>query len=544
MANRDLEQQELELAQYHPSPPSSTCDEEVKAAGDRLDKPSSADADQVDTWWDSGAWKRFMALNFSFDGDAGGGDRMEHIEDAKSPEAMAAEVSSTITLFDAEAEADEVEMDWRDDGGSSASRSIIIGLDLPRDCLELPTSSHPSNGSEILSQILNTYLVKDSPAATGDQAMLLPARFNSGVTSEGSSSAKNKGPHQNDEDYMQPRKLSRRHHGNDTTQACSESALQRTIDDLIATNILISRQVQREAEGDEPTSKTREVASKDITPLIEQLQRIETHNRAVSSRRSQPGTLPASALNKAWIRERLQKRWQGEFKPALCTQLATLGAEHLRTVTNEPQPKPAATITATEKQLSRQRRLLTRAAKTACKQAQLHEITIELNSTLRAPLRDLERLHDFRSAQTHLLLAPHVTLPELLQPLTTQSDAFANTTALVEISLLDSKLAALASLVEMAQRTSSALETRINRLSAKDVPAGPERERTQARRLATPEALLYIARAGMDVAFIRESVRTVLRGMEHVEGDLSSLARKGVKVWAGWSGVESFMEEL
>ncbi len=535
MSESKHKQEDLELAQYHPSPPSSDCDEEIAVTKDISDKPVCATTVITDSWWDSAAWKRFLELNYSSDGEANVGGSMLHLKADEDAQPMAAGVRSP-----AETKVDAVHIRRRNDGLSSASRSIIIGLEVPRDLPSLPSSSQKSGGSDALSQMLNAYLAKLSPKASADAGRLLPKTFEPGKMSRATSGNRSSGPRPSNQGSEQPRPRCQEHHANDYELASSDSTLERTIDDLIATDMLISRRNQNQTEGVESDMEGHQETSKDITPLVEQLQHIGTHNRAVWRNSNEPESQLAAHLSKAWIRARLQEKWQREFKPALSKQLSVLSAEHLRNVTSD---LPSTTCAASEKQLSRQRRLLTREAKSACKQSQLHETSSALHSTLLTPLHDLEALYDFQAAQTLLLLQPHLTLPELLHPLTTTQQSLSKT-ALLELPLLESKVSALTSLLEIVQRTCAALETRINRLSAKDVPAGPDRERTKCDRLVKPEALTYVVRVGMDVAFVRESAGVVLRGLEDVERDLAGFAKKGARVWRGWREAEGFVEGL
>lgn len=535
MSESKHNQEDLELAQYHPSPPPSDCDEEIAVTRDNSDKPVLGVTETTGSWWDSAAWKRFLELNYSCDGEANVGESMVHLKPLLDTQTTAVGICPP-----SETKVDGVRVRRRNDGLSSASRSIIIGLEVPRDLPSFPSSSQEIGGSNVLSQLLKAYLAKIFPKASGDGGRLLPKTFEPGKMSRGTSENQSSGQSSSPLASNQPGRHAREHRISEKVLAGSESTLQRTIDDLIATNKLIRRQLQKDTAEEEPNLEEHQETAKDITPLIEQLQRIETHNRAVSRNSNESDIQLAAHLSKAWIRARLQDKWQHDFKPALSTQLSVLSAEHLRNVTSD---LPSTTRVASEKQLSRQRRLLTRDTKNACKLSQLHETISTLHSTLLNPLRDLEVLYDFQAAQTLLLLQPHLTLPELLHPLTTNQQNLSKT-ALLELPLLESKVAAITSLLEIVQRTCAALETRINRLSAKDVPAGPERERTKCDRLAKPEALTYVVRAGMDVAFVGESVGVVLRGLEDVERDLAGFAKKGVRVWRGWREAEEFVEGL
>ncbi len=598
-----------DLSQYQVSPPPSDLDEASVYGSDDANNDDDHrlqpdDPNDILNWWESESWRRFRALSFS------SGREVEVGLDSAAPP-----TSTTITTTSLEFNShcrdtdvkpvertsasplsafDAVKNAFKGENGRGSSQSLLIGLEVPRNghwSAEVPSAT----SSDITSQIIEGYLSQGSPRLyPGEPEILLPRSFNEpdGVGSSIGSGGYNIGPGRSRQRAVSlPSKKepeSGKGKGKQVRKG-PETALDRTIDDMLALDILQRHRASRETDGEATQPKAAHLKTrKDTTPLTRHLQQISQHNaRHASVVVEIPEVLSGSSVvSKLWMREKLQERWLRDYKSALAARLARLAAEcaledsqqqqqqqqqqqehhhqqhhhqqhhhhhHHANHANHAKPETdtdqtslkinpnveveedAGVLKATY--LSRHRRRLTREAMQSCLRAQLQDIRSFLLSTLIGPIQEIESLHLFHSAQQHLLLhSPHPSLlPDLLHSAHTQQTLFAQRTTTYAIPLLDNKLQALSSLLDMAQRACSALETRVNRLSAKDVPSGQDRESTMRWRLEQPEALVYLDKAAHDLAFVRENVSVVLRGLESVERELKQIGNGWLDVQNAWN---------
>ncbi|KAI9850834.1 MAG: hypothetical protein M1838_004987 [Thelocarpon superellum] len=229
------------------------------------------------------------------------------------------------------------------------------------------------------------------------------------------------------------------------------------------------------------------------------------------------GPLPSHSevMDESALRESLQHRWRRKRQVGLAQERAQLKAR---------LQQSEATGNAAERDATRlELRHLTRKRFDECIRDELRDVRDLLRADMRAPMDELEELHHLRDAMQYELLREHYGLDEVVDDVDRRhSDATRLVTA--DEACVGGQVDALASLLDMGLRTGAALDTRLNRLAAKDVSDPAERERVKAWRLGQPDALLYLSKASEDLQFLRDFSQTVVAGMANIEHQMSLLA--------------------
>ncbi|KAI9816637.1 MAG: hypothetical protein M1832_005022 [Thelocarpon impressellum] len=299
--------------------------------------------------------------------------------------------------------------------------------------------------------------------------------------------------------------------------------LAKIIDDLTAVSkFLTHRAVNRNAQ-DSGIRQAR-TRSRLFLTFLKQLRELALSNNAAQKIAHARNKFSDPINLKQWIREEMQERWEAKHGSptfaALRTQLK-IRADSAKAAGNEREQRAVA----------REKRHLMKTIFTECVQEELREIWDDLQGELLYPLRDLGVLHSLRNGQNFILMRDRCTTLELVEELDRSSG---QTQDLVgkDSHFLKSQLDALLSLMAIGLRTAAALETRLNRLSAKDVRDRDEREAVKQRRLSQPEALLYLSKASEDLQFIRDYSQTVVAGFGNVESEMGRLADAAIDTLA------------
>ena len=146
-----------------------------------------------------------------------------------------------------------------------------------------------------------------------------------------------------------------------------------------------------------------------------------------------------------------------------------------------------------------------------------------MHQSIRRPIEEIDALNILHEATQMELLRDQYTLSDLVATLMERQDGMARLVSGND-AYLDGQVDVLGSLNSIGLRTSAALETRLNRLAAKDVSDPEERVRVRERRLQQPEALVYLAKASEDVQFIRDFSQTILAGFDNIEHEIRKMA--------------------
>ena len=492
--------------------------------------------DIVDTapWWDSQPWRRFLRLSFP-----GNNDNNNNYTGHR----VAAHFPPTTTLHDVENMAGTKNR-------PPSLESIVIGLDVSSASPDMrsPSQASRSADSDLVGRIIDSYLTPRTPSGGEETERVRPAVYQStaGSTEAAGTRGSEIRNRRNTDVDQEPARTESAAPGQsrrDTGQPVAETPLRRTINDMVAVRRLAGRRTERETESVGAPGEAMEGTNLDVGRLMRELERIATHNESRPSAANEPEVLSDSAVARVWVQERLQETWERTYKPALAERLARPGAEHVDEGTQEAGPADGARTREPGTQLSRRRRSMTREAMIDCMRSQVAEVESGLLGTLLEPLRELEELHLFKAAQRYMLLRSFLTTHEVLSSVLAQHDEMVGKSCSTEIPLVVTKLSALSGVLELSLNACSQLETRVNRLSAKDVPAGDERDAVSQGRLAQPDALTYLDRATQDVQLIRDNVRAVLAGIADVETDLNGIARGCTRLLGGYDDAMAFVVE-
>ena len=229
-------------------------------------------------------------------------------------------------------------------------------------------------------------------------------------------------------------------------------------------------------------------------------------------------------LSRQSIRKRLHQRW---------TEKCALAGQSLRTT--------SAGKNANEKATAEGGRRFKKSLFAKCVQDQVEEMAAKLRETLLHPLQEIQSLHVVQEGLQYELLHDQYTTRDLID---TWNDRASSTKALVlgNGPFLDGQLDALSSLMGIGRRTTAALETRLNRLAAKDVSDVKERVVVRKRRSGRPEALMYLHKAKEDLQFVRDLSQTVLVGFSKVEQELGRMAIEALDLYVATRGCVLFFQ--
>ncbi len=487
-------------------------------------------------WWDSALWREFRRLSLfadtSLSATSFGADFQ--IEDPLTP--TSSESATAISTINRKSVTTVHDL-------GPKSRRLPVGLSLDLDGVTahhhhssdlddscLASSPPNSDEEDSTSDIINVYLDLGSITPAEGAEILLPVTFGQAGTSLTTTNGV-------DDRQCNIHQFSKRP-GNFSSgpreskaalQLVPESPLQRLVEDLTAVSKIIEQEDDNEgAARDGSTENTgRNLAYP--PDHLEELAQIVAHNDVRPPISPTIEVLSNPSITSSWIRERLQDKWQKRYKPALTARLATLVVD-----VDDKAGIEAKKCDANE-ELERKKQKYTKLAISTCAQEQLGDVQRSLDATLVEPFRELKELQVLFDAQQYLLLREHFTFSELLTSFIKRQE-IAHRRLTAELPLLEFKLQALSGLLDVAARACSSLETRINRLSAKDVPAGEERNQVRERRLGQPEALVYLSRAAQDIQIIRDHAQAVRSGMDHVEVEVAGLAERSLELYVTCKG--------
>lgn len=287
------------------------------------------------------------------------------------------------------------------------------------------------------------------------------------------------------------------------------SPLHKLIDDLTAVRKLLTARRQVNREEVKSTGVDSNSSSRIDMELIWLMQQLALHNDRFTHETDLPRVLRDPVITDLWVRERLRDKWQEK-----CTSARTANNEII--TSDEPARKPS----------QREKRHRTRKVFDECAEEVLTEVKQGLNQSLMKPVQELEELKLLHDVHRHLLHQDEYNIVDLIAATEKQQT---NLTRIIgcESPLIDDQAQALSGLMGMAHRTTCALETRIKRLSAKDVRDHEERRKVRESRLGRPEAMGYLSKAWQDLQLLRDQTRTVIAGLQCVESELDGL-RAGV----------------
>ncbi|KAI9792470.1 MAG: hypothetical protein M1833_001083 [Piccolia ochrophora] len=152
------------------------------------------------------------------------------------------------------------------------------------------------------------------------------------------------------------------------------------------------------------------------------------------------------------------------------------------------------------------------------------------------PNSALTDLHNLYRSQKLLLHFNHSALTTLIATLATHQARLAHRSTHTLSSLVAQTLA-LADMHALGLHAVRGLQTRVSRLTARDVRDPARRVAVRQQRLGTPEAGMYLDKAWREVGFLREWAGTVRRGVEGLERELEGLLK-------GWEAVTERGEDV
>ncbi|KAI9750227.1 MAG: hypothetical protein M1815_001919 [Lichina confinis] len=490
-------------SQLMTSPPHSSDDEATHGRPKATSPiPIPARRKHDTPWWESEIWKNFQKLTES---------KRKNTHTTETT----AHLPSAMTVHDAENMADT-------ENRPPSLGSTFIGGSASNVFPDMRPASHVSGSadSDLVNSIIDSYLTPRTPSDGGGSEM--PNLWTTGANQE----------------TARTEPVAPVPSRGDGGQSAAETPLRRTINDVVAVRQLATRGVESVGTPGEAMPGT----GVDIGPLIHQLERIAIHNESRPSTGTEPEEgLSDSAVTRFQVKKRLQEDWQRTYKPALAAQLARLDAQRLEEELQQRSSADAASTRDPGTRLARRRRSMTRQAIRDLMRSQLTEVESGLQGTLSGPVGELKELHLIDSAQRYMVMRSFLKTHDVLSSVLAEQEEMRDKTCGAEIPLMKTKLAALAGVLETSINACSQLETRIGRLSAKDVPAGIERDAVSKRRLDQPEALTYVDRAEQDVAFIKANARAVLAAMHDIETDLDGIARGGNRLLQGYDDAMGFV---
>ena len=295
-----------------------------------------------------------------------------------------------------------------------------------------------------------------------------------------------------------------------------DSALQRLIDDAVAMVRLLVHREYKFGINDSGLAGCRKLSESQLIH-VNLLQHIAHGESPRDLGRPSDQIFSQSYITKLWIKEKLQERWQKNHAIAARSPQAL----RLKARTQKAEAEGDAAKTTV---IAREKRKWTRDLFNECVQEELLELQDALRKEVDVPLCELEALHELRDGQQYIMLHDRYTALELVDS-AEQRHQRVRRRLQDEGTFIDGQLEALDSLLQVGLRATAALDTRLNRLSAKDVRDPVEREAVKERRLGQPEALIYLSKASEELQFIRDYSKTVVAGFEHVEREMSNMAK-------------------
>lgn len=305
--------------------------------------------------------------------------------------------------------------------------------------------------------------------------------------------------------------------GDSATQQ-QQQPLERHMDDLIAVEkLLFHRRIKRDVD-DSGIVRREGCLSKHLRTYRALLREIAHHNLTHPSPHIRIGTaapiLSNPVVTALWVRERMQAKWKMHRRQHAAVRAFLKARERAAEVRDDD------TTASTTAAIAKEKRNITRRLFEECVIEELVEVEGVLAGELAHGVAELKELFALKNALRLELYGKETSLTDVIDQ---TSPSFGHTTS--SFPFLDTQLSALSSLISIGFHTTTALETRLNRLSAKDVRDPVERSRISERRLAQPEAMMYLNKAAEDLQFVRDWSRTVIAGFQGVEGELSELAR-------------------
>ncbi|KAI9791410.1 MAG: hypothetical protein M1816_003978 [Peltula sp. TS41687] len=292
-----------------------------------------------------------------------------------------------------------------------------------------------------------------------------------------------------------------------------KSPLTKLIDNLTAASKFLSARQQVSFEEVESVGVDSNSSCRIDMEPTRLMQQLASYNEQFTHVTDLPRVLANPVMTDLWVRERIQAKWHEKSTTARPVNQGT---------SNDAPPS------------HRSKRHLSRKLFDVCAAEVLTEVTQGLNASVVQPRQELSELQTLHDIHRHLLQQQQQqqqgesgggTLVELISATEVQRTKLARLVS-SEAPLIDSQAQALQGLMGMARRTSCALETRINRLSAKDVRDHEERRRVCESRLARPEALGYLSKAWQDLQLLRDQTRAVIAGLDRVDSELDGLGRR------------------
>ncbi|KAI9849873.1 MAG: hypothetical protein M1837_000087 [Sclerophora amabilis] len=302
------------------------------------------------------------------------------------------------------------------------------------------------------------------------------------------------------------------------------------VDDLEAVTLLSNHEKVSESIG----------ISSNFTRSFHWLQHLDILHSLLSQKvgtRSKPSflnVLSDPVIASLWIRESLQDKWKQKYKATLATRSVLLKkrASEAELLGDEDERKSIAC----------RKRRLTRTFFDDCVTEELRDISNALKEELRKPIEEVENLYTLYESQQYLLCREQFTISELVDSLIHLHVDLSNSVE-ENLGFVNDQADALDGLMHIGRRTASTLETRINRLSAKDVQDLQDREKEKQDRLRQPEALLYLSKACEDLQSIREYSQALVTGLKHIYQDLEDLAGQTLDLEIAAKGCLVFLED-
>ena len=446
------------------------------------------------SWWDSDSWKEFCNLTFS------SGAAISLME---APQAQTTESAESDSKLSAEK---LTSRRYRDDKRVSLPVEFESKPDEEENGVQGSLSSGRFNSHNPSTESIIIYLDGDShnyrqetaepPTSAGALDMLPLIRIRLEIS----------GLNENCElwreevlqEYLKENDLNLR--------AKTNSPLHRLIDDLTAVGKVLAFRKLKNVEEDRSASGDTLGSSCASGDYLWLLRRLAEHNDQISLAPIHSQLLSNPVITDLWIRESVKDKWQQKYKLAKISGDVFTGGDKEKEANGQ------------EERVSKKRTL------DECFREQIKEFQQGLQETLARPLQELEELDILYAAQQHLLLRDKCTITELVSSFDAQQTHLSRIID-AQLTLLDNQSQALSGLMDFSLRTGHALETRINRLSAKDVKHDDdERQRVKEWRLAQPEALMYLLKAQQDLQLLRDQAKSVVVGCEGIERDLNRLA--------------------
>ncbi|KAI9808138.1 MAG: hypothetical protein M1825_004595 [Sarcosagium campestre] len=256
---------------------------------------------------------------------------------------------------------------------------------------------------------------------------------------------------------------------------------------------------------------------------IQKLQEVSAHNISVQANQSSADSAPTSAsMAPEAVKARMQTEWNKKYSNGV---LKLTQQKQQTSSSSSSPPLPTDNADAPPTPLSSQEKyLLAEQTLAECARDEVRSVEQLNAASLAFPLSKLEELYVVFKSQMLLLHEDEATLKALIVIASDQRERLANTSG-PSLDALADQLDALVDLHKFGNHAVRALQTRLNRLAAKDVRDRIERARVREDRLARPEALLYLWKAWGNIEFIRDWAGTVRRGVESAARELEGLAR-------------------